>query len=109
MVEKEWSEDPADDPIELQKEQVKIGKELLDRIKRQEAEEAARKAQYEDAIPPAARAPYVPPSFEEVSAVLKKAWLGVEAIMPTAPDRVKAIAFHALMSAAAPRSRSFAE
>jgi hypothetical protein len=99
---KEWSEDPADDPIELQKEHLKLGKEFLARIKKQEAEEAARRAQLEDPGQPIAAPAYTPPSFEEVSAVLKKAWDGVEAIMPTAPGEVKAMAFQTLMHAAAP-------
>jgi hypothetical protein len=102
MVEKEWSEDPADDPVELQKEQLKLGREFMARIKKQEEEEAARKAQYEEAGPRLVAPAYTKPSFEEVSAVLKKAWDGVEAIMPTAPGEVKAMAFQTLMHAAAP-------
>jgi hypothetical protein len=103
MADKEWSEDPADDPVELQKEQIKLGKEFLDRIKKEEAERKAREAEY--AARPALAGQirqYRPPTFEEVSVVLKKAWDGVEAIMPTAGDRVKAIAFQTLMQAAAP-------
>ena len=101
MTEKEWSENPEDDPVNLQKEQLRIGKEFLERLKKEEAatkERMEREAEYR-AAPPVR---YKPPTFEEVSGVLKKAWEGVEAIMPTAGDRVKAIAFQTLMQAAAP-------
>ena len=107
MPEKEWSENPEDDPIELQKEHLKLGKEFLARIKKQEAEEAARKAQYEEAGPRLAAPAYTPPSFEEVSGVLKKAWLEVDFIMPTAPGEVKKVAFEVLMRAAAPPPSGF--
>lgn len=99
---KEWSEDPADDPVELQKEQIKIGRELLDRVKRQEEEARAREEEYAARGPMIAPAPYKAPTFEEVSAVLKKAWDEVERIMPTAPDAVKARAFDTMMHSAAP-------
>jgi hypothetical protein len=107
MVEKEWSEDPDDDPVELQKEHLKLAKEFLVRLKKKEEEEAARKAQYEESGPRIVAPAYTPPSFEEVSAVLKRAWLGVEAIMPTAPGEVKMVAFETLMRAAAPPMSSF--
>ena len=101
---KEWSEDPEDDPVNLQKRQIELGKKFLEKMEKQEAEEAARKAEYA-AHPRAAIAAdaYTPPTFEEVCAVLKKAWDGVEAIMPTAGDKAKAIAFQTLIQAAAAR------
>lgn len=104
MADKEWSENPEDDPVELQKRQLALGKEFLDRLKKQEAAEEERRKKYENptALADAMR-PYSPPSFEEVSAVLKKAWDEVERIMPTAGDKAKAMAFQSLTHAAAPR------
>lgn len=94
MVDKEWSPDDEEDP-------AKLARELLQRAKKQADEEDARRAEYANRPPIAAR-PYKPPTFEEVSAVLQKAWAEVERIMPTAQDRTKAIAFQTLMQAAAP-------
>lgn len=103
MADKEWSESPEDDPIELQKKQLALGKKFLDKIEAQEAAEKAR-AEEHAANPPrrAVVRAYNPPTFEDVSVVLKKAWDEVERIMPTAGDRVKAQAFQTLTHAAAP-------
>ena len=103
MADKEWSENPEDDPIELQKQQIAIGKEFLARIRKEDEERKARAVEHAVCPPRAiAASVYKPPTFEEVSAVLKKAWDEVERIMPTAGDRVKAAAFQTLMQAAAP-------
>jgi len=105
-IEKEWSENPEDDPIALQKKQLELGKKFLAKIEEQEAAAKQRESEYK--VPLGGPCPvYTPPTFEEVSAVLKKAWEGVEAIMPTAGDRVKAIAFTSLMHAAAPPPKAF--
>lgn len=100
----DWTpeKEEEDDPIKLQKEQLAIGKEFLERLKKQEAEEQKRREEYA-AAPPAygiAPAMYKPPTFEEVSANIKKTWEEVERIIPTAPDSVKTYAFQALASAA---------
>lgn len=99
MAEKEWSEDPEDDPIELQKKQLALGKKFLEKMEKQEAEEKARKEAYaQEAIQPHAYVTqYTPPTFEEVSATLKKAWSEVEHIMPNAPDAAKSYAFQTLV------------
>ena len=99
--EKEWSENPEDDPILLQKKQLELGKRFLEKIEAQEKEEKRRKEEYAAAGPVEAPV-YTPPSFEQVSSVIKKAWDELEKIMPTAPDRVKERAFETLMHAAAP-------
>lgn len=101
MDDKEWSEGPENDPVELQKEQIKLGREFLERIKKQEAAEEARKKESAAPKSPAVGAigAYVRPSFENVSAALKKAWDEVEKIMPAAGDRVKAMALQVLFSA----------
>jgi len=99
MVEKEWSESPGDDPIELQKKQLALGKEFLRRIEEQEEKErkqACQPAAY-GAIAPA----YTPPTFEQTSERIKKAWEEVKQIVPDAPDQVKVQAFQALMRIAA--------
>lgn len=104
MAEKEWSENPEDDPIELQKQQLAISKKFMAKLEAEEAEKKAQRAAHEAAVKagPCHAPVYTPPAFEEVSAVLKKAWDEVERIMPTAGDRVKAAAFQTLMQAAAP-------
>ncbi len=100
----DWTpeKEEEDDPAKLQKEQLALGRELLDRIKNHEAEEKRRQEEYAAQPARTVLGAYEPPTFEEVSAVLKKAWDETERIMPTAQDRVKAIAFQALMQAAAP-------
>jgi hypothetical protein len=103
----DWTpeKEAEDDPIKLQKEQLAMGRELLDKIRKQEAEEKRRQEEYAACAsesPGKVIAAYKPPTFEEVSAVLKKAWDEVDRIMPTAGDRVQAVAFQSLMAAAAP-------
>lgn len=108
----DWTpeKEAEDDPIKLQKEQIEIGRELLERVKKEEAAIKAREEAYAArAVQPGAGSPYKPPTFEEVSAVLKKAWDECERIMPTAGDRAKAMAFQTLMQAAAPRPSGFIE
>jgi hypothetical protein len=108
MADKEWSEDPEDDPVELQKQQLALGKEFLARLRKEDEEKKAREAEYANASPRPAGAPtYNPPTFEEVSVVLKKAWDEVERIMPTATDQVKTVVFNTLMHAAAPPPAAF--
>lgn len=101
MAEKEWSENPEDDPVELQKKHLALGKRFLEKMEAQEAEEKRRKEEYAN-HPGHLPVAYNPPKFEDVSAVLKKAWDEVERIMPTAGDRTKAHAFQILSQAAAP-------
>ncbi len=101
-AEKEWSENPEDDPVELQKRQLELGKRFIDKLEKAEAEEKRRREEYEAAPPARAIGAYKRPTFEEVSSVLQKAWAEVERIMPTAQDRTKAVAFQTLMQAAAP-------
>ena len=99
MVDKEWSESPEDDPVELQKKQLALGKKFLEKMEKQEAEEEARKKAYAaEAIRPA-YGTYTPPTFEEVSAKVKKAWDEVEKIMPNATDAAKTTAFNAFLTA----------
>lgn len=95
---KEWSENPEDDPVELQKKQLEMGRKFLEKIEKQEADEKARQDR-ERAYQPALRAAsaYTPPTFEEVSGRIKQAWDEVERIMPAAPDTAKVKAFEALM------------
>ncbi len=105
-IDKEWSEDPADDPVELQKEQLKLGREFLDRLKRQEVIDKEREALAE--VRPAAMGTLPAevlktPSFGEVSATIKKVWDEIERIMPTAPGEVKVRAYETLMYVATPR------
>lgn len=107
-AEKEWSENPEDDPVELQKKQLELGKKFLEKIEKQEAEDNARKEREKAyAQAPIAAHAYTPPTLEDVSAVLKKAWDEVERIMPTAGDRAKTHAFQSLIQAAAPRPGPF--
>jgi hypothetical protein len=103
-AEKEWSENPEDDPVELQKRQLNLAKKFLEKMDKAEAEEKRHREECQAGPPRLAGAimAYKPPTFEEVSSVLQKAWAEVERIMPTAQDRTKAIAFQTLMQAAAP-------
>jgi len=101
MADKEWSEDPEDDPVELQKKQLALGKKFLEKMEKQEADEEARRQAYAE-MPARPAVPYKPPTFEDVSGTLKKAWDEVERIMPGAPEAAKSYAFQTLVHAAAP-------
>lgn len=111
MAEKEWSENPEDDPVELQKQQLALGKEFMERLKKQEAEEKKRLEDRAAQAPPVrgyGSAPeYKPPTFEEVSAGMKKAWDEVERIMPNATDTAKSYAFQTLVHAQAAAMTGF--
>lgn len=106
----DWTpeKEEEDDPINLQKEQLALGKEFLERLKKQEAEEKKRREEYVEVprVYGTAPATYKPPTFEEVSQDAKKAWEEVEKIMPTGTDvaksRVFESLFHTLISARHP-------
>jgi hypothetical protein len=110
MPEKDWSPEDEVDPIKLAQEQLAIGKrfmEKMEKIEKAEAEEKARREAYKkevnDAPPPGFSAvPYKPPSPEQVSEVLKKAWEETKRIMPDAPEAVQMRAFETLMHAFSP-------
>lgn len=99
MVEREWSENPEDDPIELQKKQLELGKKFLKKVEEQEAKEREKEEQYRAAGPAIAPSAYRHPTFEEVSAAMKKAWDEVSRIMPDATDAAKSYAFQTLVHA----------
>lgn len=107
MADKEWSPDEPD-PLELQKEQLALGKEFLERLKKQEADEKAARAEYEArAVKPiAGLGAYVPPTPDEVSGVFKKAWEKTKEIIPDAPAIIQLHTFQALVQAFAPRPPS---
>lgn len=105
----DWTpeKEEEDDPIKLQKEQIAMGKEFLSRLRREEEEKKAREAEYAERgpmIPPAA---YKAPTFEEVSAGMKKAWDEVERIMPNATNEAKSYAFQTLLHAQAAAMTGF--
>jgi hypothetical protein len=108
MAETEWNPDEEIDPVKLQKEHLELGKEMLRRLKAQEEETRVRKEEYREAMaaaPAASAYSYSPPSLEEVSGVLKRAWVELVAIMPDAPAEVTVVAFEMLVRAAAPPPR----
>ena len=103
MADKEWDPDEPD-PIDLQKQQIAMGKEFLARLKKQDEKEARERAEREAfaaASPPVART-YVPPSPEEVGETFKRAWEHTKRIMPDAPEMVQLRAFESLIHAYAP-------
>jgi len=102
MAEKEWSENPEDDPIELQKKQLALGQEFMDRLKKQEAEEKLRQEKYAamEAAHGFVAPTYTPPPFEEVSARLKRARDEVDRIMLAAEPQIKLMAFEILFRSA---------
>lgn len=96
MAPKEYDPDDEVDPIELQKEQIAMGKEFLGRLRKQDAAEAARMEEFRETSPSVFAAP-PPQTFEEASADIKKTWEEVKKVCPDAPDTVKAMAFQQLM------------
>jgi hypothetical protein len=108
----DWTpeKEEEDDPIKLQKEQLAIGKEFLSRLRREDEEKKAREAEYAAQAPAPERVTvrgYKPPTFEEVSAGMKKAWDEVERIMPNATNEAKSYAFQTLVHAQAAAMTGF--
>lgn len=112
----DWNPDDEIDPVELQKEQLKLQKEQLALgrkiVEKAEAAEAKAKAAEDSAKRPpvlgrvaegdyAQAGPsfrsYTPPTFEEVSVRICKAWSEVARILPDAPDGAKILAFQVLL------------
>lgn len=103
-ADKDWSPESEQDPLELQREQLKIGKEFLEMARAEKEKQAQREA----AVLRVHQGPPVseyltadqikPPSFEEVSAALSKCWEEAKKAVPDAPDHVKVIAFQSLLS-----------
>lgn len=96
-----WSAERELDPEKLQKEYLHLAKELVGDMKEQKAKAAAEKKQMEEACAqPPMRAmgfAYKPPTFEEVSAKLKRAWEETKKIAPDAPEFVQAEIIRTLM------------
>lgn len=85
------------DPMKIQKEALELQKKFMARLEKEDAmAQAARDAAKAPKAYLHAAPVYTPPTFEEVSLALKKAWYEVEAIMPTAGDQTKAFALQAL-------------
>lgn len=106
----DWTpeKEEEDDPIKLQKQQLALGKEFIERLKKLEAEEKKRRE--ECAVPVSGYVTsreYKPPTFEEVSAGMKKAWDEVERIMPNATNEAKSYAFQTLVHAQAAAMTGF--
>jgi hypothetical protein len=95
---KEWNPEDEVDPIELQKQQLALGKKFMERIEKEDAEKAKR----EDEADRYARAPvYTPPpplTFEERCVRIEKAWTETKRLVPDAPDHVKTLVFQSLLS-----------
>ena len=106
MTETDWSPEDEVDPTEIAKQQLALGKKFMERVEkedreREDREREERKKRELDAPPcPEYRVPPSPPppTFEEVSAMIKKVWDEVKTIVPDAPDHVKVQAFEHLLS-----------
>jgi hypothetical protein len=85
-----WDPKSEIDPIKLQAEAVEVMRELL---AEQRKAKAARNADLENLSPPVLLGPVYtppkPPTFEELSARLKKAWYETARIAPSAPPAVQ--------------------
>jgi hypothetical protein len=89
------------DPVKLQQEQLALARRYMAKIEKAEQEAAARKAEAEAAAGQVAHVvgafePPKPPSFEVMSAALKKSWDETKLIVPDAPDSVKSFTFQTL-------------
>jgi hypothetical protein len=98
---KDWSPENEIDPLELQRQQLELGKKFMAKVEAKEKEEQERRERLAEAPPLGALGPAVvcvkPPSFEEVSAALTKCWEMTKKAVPDAPDHVKIIAFQSLL------------
>lgn len=115
MSAKDWSPEGEDDPgeiakeqLRLQKEQLALGKRFMEKADKAEAEAEAKAQAERNAGPPMgpgvylgppgyATTTYKPPSFEEVSDKVKRAWDEVKRVVPDAPDQVKFMVFNLLI------------
>lgn len=100
MPDESWDPDKENEPLELQRRQVELGEELVARMRKEDAEKAAREAEYVGAVQAVTPPPYKYPTFEEVSARLKQARDEVDRIMLAAEPEIKFMAFQVLYRAA---------
>jgi hypothetical protein len=94
----DWDPDKEKDPEKIQAEMLEMGKEMVAQYK---AEQEKRK-QEEGAMragPPIAAFAYKPPTFQEVSARLKRAWEETKKIDPEAPPAVQVKMLEVLLQA----------
>lgn len=97
--------DPANevDPAKVQKEYLEVAKDLVAEMKADKARKAKEKEEYEGAIAavPAIGgiAAYQPPTFQELSAKLKRCWEETKKIAPDAPEFVQAEIIRTLLHA----------
>lgn len=98
--EKEWNPEDEIDPAKIQKEYLEVAKDMVnqfkaDKVKREKEEEAYR------AMPAVigGLGPFRPPTMEEISARMKRAWEETKKIAPDAPDMVKTEIFRNFLHA----------
>lgn len=84
----DWDPEKEKDPEKIQAEMLEMGKEMLEQFKK----DKAAKEKYDEAVaavPPGKAFVYKRPTFEEVSARLKRSWEEVRKIDPKAPALVQ--------------------
>jgi hypothetical protein len=102
--EKGWSPEDEIDPAKIQKEYLEVAKDMIGQMKADK--ENRKKAEQEfqkqvQAMPPmiGVLGPYKPPTPEEVSVKMKRAWEETKKIAPDAPDMVKLEIFRSMLHA----------
>lgn len=84
----DWDPEKEKDPEKIQAEMLEMGKEMLEQFK----QDKAAKEKYEQAVAasgPARAFVYKPPTFDQVSARIKRCWEEVRKIDPKAPALVQ--------------------
>lgn len=99
----DWDPEKEKDPEKVQAEMLALGKEMLENLKK----DADRKKQEEEAFkremaasPPQVAYAYRPPTLQEISARLKRAWEETKKIDPEAPPLVQVKMLEVLFQAA---------
>lgn len=105
----DWSPESEIDPAKVQKEYLEVAKDLIGEMKAEKAkkqlerEKAEKEMQEEvESLPGVIGGigRYKPPTFEEMSARMKRAWEETKKIAPDASDFVKAEILRTLTQAA---------
>lgn len=94
----EWSPENEKDLEKIQREVLSVQKEVLEKLKADQDREKKAEAEMA-ALPPIGAMAYKPPTFQEVSARMKRAWEETKKIDPEAPPLVQAKMLEILLHA----------
>lgn len=96
--EKEWNPEDEIDPAKVQKEYLEVAKDMISQMKADKAKRAKEEEEYK-AMPAVigGMGVFRPPTMEEMSTRMKRAWEETKKIAPDAPEMVQTEIFRNLL------------